>query len=101
KEVEISAYGRSDGRRRKDKLNILYHDREKSQVHAQTTFRIGKSPTCPGNGAGHLRIAKGKGDIHDDNKEGGDGKAERTPFRQAEVPAEVVAGDHIAYAQAP
>src|SRR5690606_3793756 len=101
KEVEISAYGRSDGRRGKDKLNILRHAGKKAQVLAQTPFRIGEGPTCPGNGAGHLRIAKGKGDIHDDDKEGSDGEAERTPFRQAEVPAKVVAGDHITYAQAP
>src|SRR5690606_32739691 len=101
KEVEISAYGRSDGRRGKDKLNILRHAGEKAQVLAQTPFSIGEGPTSPGNGTGHFRIAKGEGDIHDDDKEGGDGKAERTPFRQAEVPAKVVAGDHIAYAQAP
>src|SRR5690606_10891721 len=101
KEVEISTYGRSDGRRGKDKLNILRHAGKKAQMLAQTPFRIGKSPTCSGNCAGHLRIAKGKGDIHDNDKEGSDGEAKRTPFRQAEVPAKVVAGDHIAYAQAP
>ncbi len=54
-----------------------------------------------GDGTGHFRIAEGKGDIHDNDKKGRDGQAQRAPLRQAEVPAKVVAGDHIADAQSP
>src|SRR5690606_28069248 len=101
KEVEIGPNGRGNRGRGKDKFNVLRHAGEKTQVLAEAPFGIGKGPTCPGDGTGHFRIAKGEGDVHDNDKKGGDGEAERTPFRQAEVPAEVVAGDHIAYAQAP
>src|SRR5690554_5661508 len=83
KEVEIAPNGRGNRGRGKDKFNVLGHAGEKSQVFAQAPFGIGKGPAWPGDGAGHFRIAKGKGDVHDNDKKSGDGQAERAAFRQA------------------
>ena len=101
KEVQVGPDGKGNGRWGKNKLDVLGHAGKESALFAQRLMGVIKRASRFGYGTGHFRVTKGKGQVHNDDKPGGDGQAQGSPLFQAEVPSEVHAGDDIADAKSP
>src|SRR6185312_3586088 len=100
-QIKISADGKGNSGRCKNKFNVLRHAGQKTEVSAQCATGIVKSAPGFRNGTGQFRIAKGKSQVHDDDKKSGDRQPQCTAFFQAQIPAEVHAGNNIADTQPP
>ena len=72
--MQVSTNGESDGGRCKDELDVLCHAGKKSALFAQGLVGIVEGSSGFGDGTGHLRIAEGESQIHDDHESGGDGQ---------------------------
>ena len=87
--AQVSGDGKGDGWRGEDKLDVLGHAGQKPPVAAQAPVGVLKGAARLGDGAGHLGVAEGEGDIHGDDKQGGDCQPQSATLGQPQVPAEV------------
>ena len=101
KNVEIRPDGCGDSGGGENELDDLGHARDEAGLLIQAPRRIIEDAARTRYGAGELGIGKSERNIKDDDHPRGDCESQGTSFRQAQVPAEVLARDDIADAEPP